>query len=192
MTRRSALWLASRAASTAGAAPFFADWLRAAQPQPHHSAAAPPEPDRFARYTPAFFSPADYRMLDAFTAILIPTDSEPGAREAHAAAYIDFVLAAAAPYAPEMQVQWRKAFAWLNRQRFAELAPPEQEALVDRMAGRDRKPMSPGFDHYRLIREMTVHAFYTSRAGLIEALEYKGNAYLKEFPACNHPEHKRV
>jgi hypothetical protein len=30
---------------------------------------------------------------------------------------------------------------------------------------------------------MTVRAFYTSRIGLIDVLEYQGLAYLSEFPA---------
>jgi hypothetical protein len=39
---------------------------------------------------------------------------------------------------------------------------------------------------------MTVFAFYTSKAGLVDNLEYKGNAYLTDFPGCTHPEHRRV
>jgi len=39
---------------------------------------------------------------------------------------------------------------------------------------------------------MTVRAFYTSRVGLIDVLEYKGNTYLTEFPGCAHPEHHKV
>jgi hypothetical protein len=39
---------------------------------------------------------------------------------------------------------------------------------------------------------MTVRAFYTSRVGLIDVLEYQGIAYLTEFPACTHPEHLNV
>ena len=60
--------------------------------------------------------------------------------------------------------------------------------LVDEIAvsGHD------GFATYSLIKEMTVRAFYTSRAGLVDALEYQGIAYLTEFPGCTHPEHKHV
>ena len=31
-----------------------------------------------------------------------------------------------------------------------------------------------------------------ARAGMIEALEYKGNSYNANFPACSHPEHHTV
>jgi hypothetical protein len=172
MTRRDLGSIVARAALAAGGQEFFGAWLEAA---PGHSH-APPEPDRWTNYNPKFFALEEFRILDAFTAILIPTDETPGAREAHIAPFIDFVVNSAAEYAPEMQTEWRQAMSWLRAQNFANI---EQ---IDR----DNSPS------YRLIKEMTVRAFYTSRAGLIDDLEYKGNAYLTEFPACTHPEHKKV
>ncbi len=56
----------------------------------------------------------------------------------------------------------------------------------------DRSKKHDGFPVYRLIKEITVRAYYTSRAGLVDALEYKGNAYLTEFPGCTHAEHRKV
>ena len=50
----------------------------------------------------------------------------------------------------------------------------------------------PGFSAYQLIKEMTVRAFYTSRIGLVDVLEYQGIAYLTAFPACTHAEHHSV
>ncbi len=72
--------------------------------------------------------------------------------------------------------------------------PSEQLALVQRMSEPEHDPPNAqdGFPVYRLIKEMTVHAFYTSRVGLIDVLEYKGLAFLTDFPGCNHPEHRTV
>ncbi len=178
-----------RATAVAGGSEFFSGWLSAAQTRAHaHGSGvkAPPDPHDWAAYKPQFFSPEDFRNLDTFTAILIPTDDTPGAREACVAPFIDFVVHAAAEYAPEMQKRWRKATAWLRSQGFGELTPEQQVALVRRMSG------GTGSAAYNLIKEMTVHAFYTSRVGLIDVLGYKGLAYLSEFPACTHPEHHRV
>lgn len=93
-----------------------------------------------------------------------------------------------------MQKQWRAAMTYLAGQRFGELDAAGQLALVKRMAApeRDHAVKHNGYATYRLVKQMTVFAFYTSRAGLIGNLEYQGNAYLAEFPACNHPEHRRV
>ncbi len=200
MTRRDAGWLILRAAAVAGGPEFFSAWLRAAQTDSapghthHPNSSAPPEPDRWTGYQPKFFSPEEFQILDTFTAIIIPTDETPGAREAHVAAFTDFVVNAAAEYAPQMQEQWRTAMLWLRTQKFAQLTPDEQLAFVEQISEpeRDRSKQHGGFATYRLIKDMTVHAFYTSRVGLIDVLEYKGMAYLTEFPACNHPEHHKV
>jgi hypothetical protein len=37
---------------------------------------------------------------------------------------------------------------------------------------------------------LTVDGYYTSHVGIHQELHYKGNAYLKHFVACTHPEHK--
>ncbi|HSU61850.1 MAG TPA: gluconate 2-dehydrogenase subunit 3 family protein [Bryobacteraceae bacterium] len=189
MTRRDAGWMILQAAAAAGGSEFFSGWLNAAQTKAHthgSGSSAPPDPHEWAGYKPRFFSPEDFRNLDAFTAILIPTDDTPGAREAFVAPFIDFVIHAAAEYAPEVQERWRKAMAWLRSQEFGNVTPEAQAALVERMS------RGSGSAAFNLIKEMAVHAFYTSRVGLIDVLEYKGLAYLTEFPACTHPEHHRV
>lgn len=128
------------------------------------------------------------QTLDAFTAILIPTDDTPGAREAHVVPFIDFVVNAAAEYEPELQQDWRQAMLYLRAQKFARLSPTEQVAFVEEISNSGNK----GHTAYQLVKNMTAHAFYTSRAGLIDVLEYKGNAYLTEFPGCSHPEHHQI
>ncbi len=199
MTRREIGWLVVRAAAVAGGPQFFADWVKAAPPHagPPHAhelnSFAPPEPDRWSSYQPKFLSAEEFKMLDAFTAILIPTDETPGAREAHVTPFIDFVINAAAEYAPEMQREWRKSMNWLAGRQFGQLSGEEQLSLVRQMSEEgDGSSEGKGFAVYQLIRDMTIHAFYTSRAGLVDVLEYKGYAYLTEFPACTHPEHHQV
>lgn len=183
MTRRDASWMILRAAAVAGSGAFFSSWLNAAH---GHGSSAPPDPHNWAAYKPKFFSQEDFRNLEAFSAVLIPTDDTPGAREAYVAPFIDFVVNAAAEYAPEMQQRWRKAVASLRSLGFSSLTPDRQIAVVARMS------RGSGSATYNLIKEMTVHAFYTSRVGLIDVLEYKGLAYLTEFPACTHAEHHQV
>ena len=45
---------------------------------------------------------------------------------------------------------------------------------------------------YLLIKQNAAFAFYTSRQGMIETLDYRGNSYNATFPACDHPEHQRL
>jgi Gluconate 2-dehydrogenase subunit 3 len=173
LTRRDLAWIVTRAAAAAGGQQFFSRWLRAAQ-------------DESAQ--PKFFDSIGFRIVTAFTEILIPTDDTPGAREARVAEFIDFVVFSAAEYAPEMQTSWRKAISWLGSRNFDSLSHAEQLALVEKIS----QPAHEAHGIFVLIKEMTVHAFYTSRVGLVDVLHYKGNAYLTEFPACTHPEHRKV
>jgi hypothetical protein len=193
-TRRDLVELAFQAAALPGGAEFFSAWAKAAQDHRHSSnSSAPPEPPFLRNYQPQFFAPDDFAALKAFTEILIPTDDTPGAREAHCAEFIDFLLHAAAG-APGMQKQWREAMAALKAAGFHSADANGRTALVEAMSKpeRDRAAKHPAYAGYRLIKQQNTFAFYTSRAGLIEALEYKGNSYNTSFPGCNHPEHQRV
>jgi hypothetical protein len=192
MNRRDANWLILRASATAGASLFFNRWLAASEP--HRHSAAPPDPHDWNSYQPSFFSREELRWLDSYTSILIPTDDTLGAHEAHVACFIDFVLKAAGEFAPEVQVKWRNAMDWLKASNFGNLSPQKQLELITGASApeSDHSLTHPGFAAYQLIKEMTVRAFYTSRTGLIDNLNYQGIAYLTEFPACTHPEHRSV
>lgn len=196
MTRRDLGWLTAKVFGAAAGAEFFANWLRAAEPHngAGHPASAPLEPDRWLNYQPKFFSVVEFGMLESYTEILIPTDDTPGAREAHVAPFIDFLVNAAAEYAPEMQVEWRSAMAFLTRENFHTMSHDQQFALIKESSEpeTDHSRTQLGFPSYRLIKTAAIHAFYTSRSGLVDALEYKGLAYLMQFPACDHAGHKAV
>lgn len=188
--RRAFLETAARAAALPAGAAFFAAWLHAAEPT-HHSSNAPPEPPFLKSYKPQFFDPDDFAALQAFTEILIPTDDTPGAREAHCAHYIDFVQQASSM---NTQKQWRDAMAALKQVGFHAADAQSRAALMEAISKPERDPAAthPAFSAYRLIKQSNTFAFYTSRAGMIEALDYKGNSYNVTFPACTHPEHHKV
>jgi hypothetical protein len=177
-----------------GGAEFFGAWLRAAAPASHPQNAAPPEPPLLRDYKPKFFDATDFAALQAFTEILIPSDETPGAREAHCAHFIDFVLDASREAAPQTVGQWRAAMRALKDAGFHAASPGDREAIVAAMAKpeRERGASHPAYFVYRLVKQQNTFAFYTSRAGLIEALDYKGNTYNATFPACDHSEHRSV
>ena len=187
--------MAARAAALPGAAEFFAAWLKAAPQHSTHSSesSAPPEPPLLRDYRPQFFEPSDFEALQAFTEILIPTDDTPGAREAHCALFIDFLLNASAGVL-DTQRRWRDAMAALREAGFHAAGAQRRAAIVAEASLPERDPSAkhPCYAAYRLIKQQNAFAFYTSRAGMIEALEYKGNSYNAEFPACNHPEHHTI
>lgn len=175
-----------------GTADYFLNWLRDAAPHAEHTThIAPPEPPFLASYSPRFFKPDDYAALQSICEILIPTDDLPGAKEAHCALYIDFVLDAAGQYAPERQQQWRQAMTQLRELGFHAADSSGREALVKAMAApeTDRNAHHPAYAVYRLVKAENAFAFYSSRVGLIDTLQYKGDTFNAVFPACEHPEH---
>ena len=192
LTRRDLLELAMRAATLPGGAQFFSAWFHAGRSQQHSIVLpAPPQPPFLRDYTPKFFSAEDFHALQAFTEILIPTDETPGAREAQCAHYIDFVLQAAPP---AMQKQWTGALAALKQAGFHSADPQGRLSMITAM-GRpevDRSGSHALYPVFRLIKQQNTFAFYTSRAGMIETLDYRGNSFNASFPACNHPEHRVV
>ena len=194
MTRRELLRLTACALASSGGAEFFGAWLQAALPPGHLQRAAPPEPSLLRDYQPKFFDAADFAALQAFTEILIPTDDTPGAREAHCAHFIDFVLEASRDVVPDTGRQWRDALRALKESGFHAASSADREALVAAMARPEREhgATHPAYFAYRLIKQQNTFAFYTSRAGLIEALDYQGNTYNATFPACDHPEHRTL
>ena len=183
--------MAIRAAALPGAARFFSAWLQAGQATRHAASQAPPEPPFLRDYKPRFFAADDFDALQSFTEILIPTDDTPGAREARCAHYIDFVLQAADP---GMQKQWSSAMSTLRSAGFHAATPQQRLAMITEMARpeSDRTASHPLYAVYRLIKQQNTFAFYTSRAGMIETLDYRGNTFNAVFPACDHPEHQRV
>ena len=78
--------------------------------------------------------------------------------------------------------------------RFYDADGERRLELVKQMARpeTDATAAHPAFAAYRLIKQQNTFAFYTSRQGMIETLDYKGNSTTSTFPACNHPEHQTV
>jgi hypothetical protein len=194
LSRRDLLDMALRAAAVPGAGQFFSAWLGTGALHQRGGSTAPPEPPLLRDYRPQFFEQSDFDALQAFTEILIPTDETPGAREARCAHYIDFVLQASTEAAPETVRQWRDAMAALRRLGFHAADAAGRAALVEAMSRpeRDRGATHPAYAAYRLIKQQNAFAFYTSRTGMIDTLDYRGNTYNASFPACDHPEHHTI
>ena len=140
LSRRDLLDLALRAAALPGGAAFFSTWLRADTAHRHPGFTAPPEPPLLRDYQPTFFDLRDFDALQAFTEILIPTDDTPGAREAHCAHYIDFVLQASTEAAPDTVRQWREAMAALKEAGFHAADAAGRAAMVEAMSRPERDP----------------------------------------------------
>src|SRR4051812_11454294 len=111
LSRRTLLDSVLRVSSLPAGMAFFSAWTRAAQQHQHASGSAPREDaSEMAHYEPQFFALEDFKAIQAFTEILIPTDETPGAREAHCAHFIDFMLHSMEGHdGGDAQQQWHAA-----------------------------------------------------------------------------------
>lgn len=178
----------------------FSKWTCAAQHAGHgdHATSQAGQP-RPTAYHPQFFTPGEYEMVDQLTAIIIPKDQSPGAREAGVSEFIDFMTASN----PTIQKPMRDGLRWLNdRARgnnsrdFVNLSPEQQDSLVQTVAYREHHVagQEAGQEFFNLFRRYTVMGYYTSRIGL-EELDFPGLKLYAQSPACPHkgdPEHRQL
>ncbi len=172
-------------AAVASHFPGFANWAYA-------EAHAHPEgtPARPKVYTPLFFNAAEFAVITRIAELIIPTDETPGAREAGAHEFVDFMVA----HDDEAQTPMRAGLAWLGerarrefKRPFLELKAGEQTSILDTLAfkAKHRTGEDVGQDFFSRVRQLTVMGFYSSEVGYKEldnpALQSWGLS-----PACPH------
>lgn len=143
-----------------------------------------PPAGQTAAYGPArFFTPEELTTVARIADLIIPPTDTPGAVQAGAPAYIDYVV--------DSNEEWRKLYrdgiAWLHGQHFDTMGEQDQIAVLERYIDRAGDDLPVLF--FRAIKSMTADGFYTSQAGLVQDLGYKGNTVLASFPSCEIPEH---
>jgi len=137
-------------------------------------------------YQPKYFTAAEYKTLDRLCDLIIPADSHSqGALAGNAPEFIDFLSS----QCPELAEIYTGGFAWLDHQMnkrysvsFVEATPQQQTAMLDLIAYRKNSTpeLAPGIGFFTWVRNMTVDAFYTSKAGM-DDLGYMGNSALSHF-----------
>jgi hypothetical protein len=143
-----------------------------------------------AAYQPQFFTASEYAVIERLADIIIPSDATPGAKEAGAAEFIDFMVA----NDPEHQYRFRMGLAWLNAhsersigRKFVELSPEQQHSVLEPLGFKDkaRPGGEDGSKFFTLMREFTVTGFYTSEIGFKE-LDNPALRFYTESPECPH------
>ena len=130
-----------------------------------------------------FFTPAEYALVDELSDIIIPTDDHsPGARAAGVAAYIDARLAETLEH--DRQARWRTGLAAvealsreMNDKKFLDSPPEQRVAVVTRMSAAEADPKTPLDQFFKDLKWQTIYAYYTSKIGIHDDQQYKGNVY---------------
>ena len=137
--------------------------------------------------SPKFFTPAELATLDELTELIIPSDEHsPGARAAQVAAYIDARVAEA--FDAKDRDDWREGLRLVDElsrkmhgHAFMEAGAGERIEVLTRMAKNEMNPKTAEEIFFRKLKHATARAYYTSKIGIHQEMEYKGNVMLEEF-----------
>jgi glucoside 3-dehydrogenase (cytochrome c) hitch-hiker subunit len=119
--------------------------------------------------------------------LIIPTDEHsPGARAAKVAEYIDRRLAES--FGDEPKLQWREGLKLVDQisvemhgRPFMQASQDQRVAVLARMARKESNPERPEENFFVELKSRVARVYYTSKTGIHDELEYKGNTYLREF-----------
>ena len=148
-----------------------------------------------APYKAKFFNADQLALVATISELIIPTDDHsPGANAAKVHEFIDLMISESPA---ETKKTWTDGLAAMdklsqdkNGAPFNKATKDQQIAILTEISKNEAKPQTQEERFFKTIKNMTIDGYYTSRIGIHEELQYKGNTYLKEFKGCTHPEHQ--
>lgn len=173
-----------RRVSASLAAAAAAGRVLPAQEVQHVHQAVADEHGAAGQYQPKALTAHEYATLQRLAEWIVP-----GATEAHAADFLDFLCAAT----DDMKRIYTGGLAWLDDRMqtrfdgrdFLEASPDQQKQMLDLIAfreGRAKDPsLAPGIEFFSWARAMVVDAYYTSPIGMFKELNYMGNRAMEHF-----------
>ena len=139
-----------------------------------------------------FFTASEMAQLDELTEAIIPADAQSGgARAAGVVPFLDRSLAerdAKIPDDAEERKRWKDGLARVDEvaremhgRAFLEATPEQRLAVLSRMAQNEQDPQAPEERFFRQLKRATAQAYYSSKIGIHDDIQYKGNTLLTEF-----------
>jgi hypothetical protein len=189
VSRRQALKVIAVGVGTAGTLQII-DKTALAQEHVHRGAPPETKPEKS-----RFFTADELATITIICDLVIPTDERsPGAKEARVPEFIDLMVSESPE---ETKTAWREGLKAIDEKcqrdcstKFRSATPEQQIALLKEISKNERQPKTAAESFFRRIKNLTIDGYYTSEIGIHKDLRYQGNAYLKEFKGCTHPEHQ--
>ena len=131
-------------------------------------------------------------LLDELTEAIIPADAHSGgARAAGVVPFLDKSLAekdAKLPDYAEERKRWKDGLARVDEvaremhgKPFLETSADQRLAVLNRMAQNEKEPKAPEERFFGHLKRTTAQLYYSSKIGIHDEIEYKGNTLLTEF-----------
>jgi Gluconate 2-dehydrogenase subunit 3 len=140
-----------------------------------------------------FFTPAQHTLIEELSETILPADSHSGG--AKAAKVADFIEQTVLGSTDDRQKAiWREGLRLLesmsqhyNGKSFVNASTEEKIAVLKVLSDNEQLTELPEVQFFRELKHLTVRGYYTSKIGIHDELEYKGNRVLMEFVGCGDP-----
>lgn len=182
-------WLKT-SATMIGASLLPASAVPAEAPQMQKTAKAPP-PHAHEPHTEKFFTPEQRELVEELTETIIPADAHSGgAKAAGVTEVIDKHLRET--YEDSEKTTWREGLRLVdsmsqhyNGKSFVKASPEERVAMLTVLSEHSHMDEMPEVKFFNSLKEYTVFAYYTSKIGIHDELQYKGNRVIQEYVGCD-------
>ena len=157
------------------------------------SASAPQAAGAQAKSGTRFFTPAQHALIEELSETIIPADSHSGG--AKAAKVADFIEQTVRESTDDQQkAVWREGLRLMesmsqhyNGKSFADASTEEKIAVLKVLSDNAHMTDVPEVQFFLELKRLTVRGYYTSKIGIHDELEYKGNRVLMEYVGCGDP-----
>ena len=140
-----------------------------------------------------FFTLAQHALVEELSETIIPTDDHSGgAKAAKVADYIDQVLGES--FDETQKALWREGLHLIDvmslhyhGKDFVNASAEDRISLLTVLSDHIEMTDLPEVRFFVELKRMTVLGYYTSKIGIHDELQYKGNHILQEFVGCDDP-----
>ncbi len=130
-------------------------------------------------------------MVEELSETILPEDSHSGgAKAAKVADYIDQVLRST--FDDAQKSLWREGLRLVDLmcnhysgKSYVAASPEERIAVLTVLSDNEHMMDLPEVRFFKDLKDLTVTGYYTSKIGILDELEYKGNRILQEFAGCD-------
>jgi hypothetical protein len=138
-----------------------------------------------------FFTPSQHALVEELSETIIPADSHSGgAKAAKVADSIDQYLRETSD--DNQRALWREGLRLIDLmsqhytgKSFVDASPEERIAVLTVLSDHDQMTDLTEVRFFKDLKHLTVGSYYTSKIGIHDELEYKGNRIQQEFSGCD-------
>jgi Gluconate 2-dehydrogenase subunit 3 len=160
---------------------------------PATAAGAPPPGVAETKAGIHFFTPAQHVLVEELSETIIPADSHSGgAKAAEVAGFIEQTIRESTD--DQQKALWREGLRLIesmsqhyNGKSFVAASSEEKIAILKVLSDNEHMTELPEVQFFKELKHLTVRGYYTSKIGIHDDLEYKGNRILQEFVGCDDP-----